>query len=258
VQDDPSSSAHRLKYGTTLHGFEITSDDVRRPTSYYHPSSPVGQVMRRVAPHRVTAFGLGTGTLAAYAQRGDQYTFLEINPLVVEIASNPGYFAYLTQARRRGAEIDIRVGDGRIEAARLPDHAADLIVLDAFSSDSIPVHLVTREAFAEYARALAPGGAIAVHVSNRFFDLGPSVAATAEAAGLHWYIQARQDEEPDESRSTWVMLVTDQAAAEKWGLTAEPWEHPAVPPKVHAWTDDWANLLGRLRFMADWMQTRFD
>jgi spermidine synthase len=258
VQDDPSSSAHRLKNGTTLHGFEITSDDVRRPTSYYHPSSPVGQVMRRVAPHRVTAFGLGTGTLAAYAQRGDQYTFLEINPLVVEIASNPGYFAYLTQARRRGAEIDIRVGDGRIEAARLPDHAADLIVLDAFSSDSIPVHLVTREAFAEYARALAPGGAIAVHVSNRFFDLGPSVAATAEAAGLQWYIQARQDEEPDESRSTWVMLVTDQAAAEKWGLTAEPWEHPAVPPKVHAWTDDWANLLGRLRFMADWMKTRFD
>jgi len=258
VQDDPSSSAHRLKNGTTLHGFEITTDDIRRPTSYYHPSSPIGQIMRRVAPHRVTAFGLGTGTLAAYAQRGDQYTFLEINPLVVEIASDPRYFAYLTQARRRGASIDIRAGDGRIEAARLADHAADLIVLDAFSSDSIPVHLVTREAFIEYTRALAPGGAIAVHVSNRFFDLGPSVAATAEAAGLQWYIQARQDEEPDESRSTWVVLVTGQPAADRWGLTAEPWEHPAIPAKVHAWTDDWANLIGRLRFMAEWSKTKFD
>jgi spermidine synthase len=258
VQDDPSSSAHRLKNGTTLHGFEITTDDIRRPTSYYHPASPIGQAMRRVSPHRVTAFGLGTGTLAAYALRGDRYTFLEINPLVVEIASNPRYFAYLSQARRRGAEIDIRLGDGRIEAARLPAHDADLVVLDAFSSDSIPVHLVTREAFAEYARALAPEGAIAVHVSNRFFDLGPSVAATAEAAGLQWYIQARQEEEPDESRSTWVMLVADAAAAARWGLVTEPWEHPVLSPKVHAWTDDWADLLGRLRFMASMTKTGFD
>ncbi len=258
VQDDPSTSAHRLKNGTTLHGFEISTDEIRRPTSYYHPASPIGQAMRRVNPHRVTAFGLGTGTLAAYAQRGDQYTFLEINPLVVEIASNPRYFAYLSQARRRGAEIDIRVGDGRIEAARLPEHAADLIVLDAFSSDSIPVHLVTREAFTEYTRALAPGGSIAVHVSNRFFDLGPSVAATAEAAGLHWYIQSRQEEEPDESRSTWVLLVTDDAAADRWGLTAEPWQHPALSPKVRAWTDDWANLLGRLRLVSGWTKTNFD
>ena len=258
VQDDPSTSAHRLKNGTTLHGFEITTDQIRRPTSYYHPASPIGQVMRLVEPKRVTAFGLGTGTLAAYAHRGDRYTFLEINPLVVEIASDPQYFAYLSQARRRGAEIDIRVGDGRIEAAALPDHAADLVVLDAFCSDSIPVHLVTREAFSEYARALAPGGAIAVHVSNRFFDLGPSVAATAEAAGLHWYIQARQDEEPDESRSTWVMLVADQASAGKWGLTHEPWQRPALSIRVRAWTDDWANLLGRLRPVAAWTRTKFD
>lgn len=258
VQDDPSSSAHRLKNGTTLHGFEITTDQIRRPTSYYHPSSPIGQVMRHIQPKRVTAFGLGTGTLAAYARRGDQYTFLEINPLVVEIASDPKYFAFLTQARQRGAEIGIRVGDGRIEAAQLPDHAADLVVLDAFSSDSIPVHLVTKEAFAEYARAIAPGGAIAVHVSNRFFDLGPSVAATAEAAGLTWYIQARQDEDPDESRSTWVMLVAGDADALKWGLKDEPWQHPALSSRVRPWTDDWANLLGRLRAVANWAKTSFD
>lgn len=258
VQDDPSTSAHRLKNGTTLHGFEISTDQIRRPTSYYHPSSPIGQAMRHVNPHRVTAFGLGTGTLAAYAQRGDQYTFLEINPLVVEIASDPRYFAYLTQARRRGAEIEIRLGDGRIQAGRLPPLGSDLIVLDAFSSDSIPVHLVTREAFAEYARALAPGGAIAVHVSNRFFDLGPSVAATAEAVGLRWFIQSRQEEEPDESRSTWVLLVADDAAAERWGLTDEPWQHPALSPNVHAWTDDWANLLGRLKVVSVWTKTNFD
>lgn len=258
VQDDPSTSAHRLKNGTTLHGFEITTEDVRRPTSYYHPASPIGQAMRRVMPHRVTAFGLGTGTLAAYARRGDAFTFLEINPQVVEIASDPRYFSYLAQARQRGAEIDIRVGDGRLEAARLPDHAADLIVLDAFSSDSIPVHLVTREAFLGYERALAPGGAIAVHVSNRFFDLGPSVAATAEAAGLRWAIQARQEEEPDESRSTWVMLVADEIAAARWGLTTAPWEHPAIPAGVRPWTDDWANLLGRLRVVSAWWGTKFD
>ena len=97
-----------------------------------------------------------------------------------------------------------------------------------------------------------------MHVSNRFFDLGPSVAATAEAAGLRWFIQARQEEEPDESRSTWVMLVVDEAAAEKWGLSAEPWQHPAIPSGARAWTDDWANLLGRLRLVARWAKTTFD
>jgi spermidine synthase len=256
VQDDPSTSAHRLKNGTTLHGFEIVVDDVRRPVSYYHPASPIGQLMTRVHPGRVTAFGLGTGTLAAYARRGDDYTFLEINPLVIEIANDPRYFAYLTQARRRGATVTVREGDGRLSAATLPRRAADLIVLDAFSSDSIPAHLLTEEAFREYEAALAPGGAIAVHVSNRFFDLEPAVSATAAAAGFSAYCQGREEEEPDESRSSWLVLLRAgevPEVADRWGVSQLPWRPSPPPAGMAPWTDDWANLLGRLRPVAAWL-----
>ena len=204
------------------------------------------------------AMGLGVGTLAAYAGRGDRYTFLEINPLVDDVASRSGYFSYLSRAQARGANIDVRLGDGRLLAAAMPDGQFDLIVLDAFSSDSIPVHLLTLEALREYARKVTPRGVIAVHVSNRFFDLGPVVAASAEAMGWRWASQQRSQEELDESASTWVMLVRDDAVAAPLGLTAAPWERPAIPDGVRPWTDDWANLLGRLKAVTERLHTKFE
>ena len=256
VEFDPSSSTMRLKNGTTLHGFEVTGAP-GQATSYYHPASPIGQVMTKLMPRHVMAMGLGAGTLAAYAGRGDAYTFLEINPLVDDVANRSGYFSFLSGARRRGADIEVRLGDGRLLAASLPDRQWDLIVLDAFSSDSIPVHLLTLEAFREYTRKVSPRGVIAVHVSNRFFDLGPMVAASAGAIGWHWAIQKRDEEELDETASTWMMLVRDGAVAAGLGLDSAPWQHPAIPKSVEPWTDDWANLLGRLKVVADRQHTRF-
>lgn len=257
VLRDASTSTTRLKNGTTLHGFEVTGGG-GQATSYYHPASPIGQVITRLAPHRVMAMGLGVGTLAAYAGRGDHYTFLEINPLVDDVASRSGYFSYLRRARERGADVDVRLGDGRILAGAPTDQPWDLMVLDAFSSDSIPVHLLTLDALREYSGNLSPRGVIAVHVSNRFFDLGPTVAASAEAMGWRWAIQSRSQEEVNENASTWVMLVRDDAVAAGLGLNAAPWEHPAIPVGVRPWTDDWANLLGRLKVVAERLHTRFE
>ena len=256
VLRDESTSTMRLKNGTTLHGFEVTGGS-GKATSYYNPASPIGQVITNLVPHHVMAMGLGVGTLAAYAGRGDHYTFLEINSLVDDVASRSGYFSYLRRARERGADVDVRLGDGRRLAATLPDRQWDLIVLDAFSSDSIPVHLLTLEALREYSQKVTERGVIAVHVSNRFFDLGPVVAAEAEALVWRWAIQSRSEEELDENASTWVMLVRDDAVAAGLGFSAEPWQHPAIPAGVRPWTDDWANLLGRLKVVAERFHTRF-
>lgn len=257
VQRDPESSTSRLKNGTTLHGFEVT-DGPGTATSYYHPASPIGQVMRVLTPQHVVAMGLGVGTLAAYANSGDDYTFLEINPLVEQVASRSGYFSFIRKARERGASVSIELGDGRMLAESVPDGRADLIVLDAFSSDSIPVHLLTLEALTEYSRKVSARGVIAVHVSNRFFDLGPTVAAEAEAIGWRWAIQSRSEEMLEENASTWVMLVRDEATATALGLRTDPWAHPEMPKGVRPWTDDWANLLGRLKIVTERLNTRFD
>ena len=257
VQHDASSSTTRLKNGTTLHGFEVAGS-TGQATSYYHPSSPIGQVMKALMPHHVMAMGLGVGTLSAYAGAGDDYTFLEINPLVEAVASRSGHFSFIRRARERGADISIQLGDGRLLAEGLHDQRWDLIVLDAFSSDSIPVHLLTLEALREYSRKVTATGVIAVHVSNRFFDLGPMVAVEAEAMGWHWAIQSRSEEEVEENASTWVMLVRDEPTAVALGLRREPWAHPDIPAGVQPWTDDWANLLGRLKVVTERLHTRFD
>lgn len=258
VDRDELSSTMRLANGTTLHGFQIIGDRANEPTSYYHHASPLGQLMLAQRPKRVVALGLGTGTLASYAMRGDHYTFLELNPMVVDVAQDSGLFSFLSRATDRGAAVDVRVGDGRLLAAGEPAGSIDVLVLDAFSSDSIPVHLLTLDAFREYAPKMAPRGVMAVHVSNRFFDLGPMVAVSAEALGWRWALQSRTDEEPYETPSTWMMLVRDGPTLTSLQLDQAPWEAPEIPAHVAPWTDDWANLLGRLKVVADRLGTKFD
>ena len=249
VQRD-SNHEHRLKHGTTLHGIQPAPPDQDAPASYYGASSPLGQLVAKLHPTKVIAVGLGVGTVAAYGQAGDHYRFVEINPLVEEIATNPEWFSYISAARHRGVTVDIDIGDGRLAVEAMPDGVWDLIVVDAFSSDAIPVHLLSIEAVQMFRRKLSARGILAFHISNRFFDLAPVLAAAAARAGMPWTVQSGEGISTTEYRSTWVMLAGSEASARDAGLTGGDWPQPT---KAKApWTDDWANVLGTMRSWKFW------
>jgi SAM-dependent methyltransferase len=183
IRVEQDGSKHVLVHGTTVHGVESFARGQRgEPLSYYTRQGPLGQLFRayegRIA--RVAAVGLGSGALAAYGRPGDSFTFYEIDPAVARIAVDPRYFSFVHDSR---ASVRIVIGDGRLELQGAPDRSYDLIVLDAFSSDSVPVHLLTREAAQLYLRKLRPGGLLAYHVSSRFFDLEPVVGGVGGAPG---------------------------------------------------------------------------
>jgi hypothetical protein len=242
-----------LDHGTTVHGIQLRGSAARErtPTTYYAHGSGIGQAMMALprlygANARVGVVGLGTGTLSCYARAGQSWRFYEIDPAVVRFARDTGQFTYLRRCLPRPT---IRLGDARLSLAREPDDALDLLTLDAFSSDSVPMHLMTREAFATYARVLGPRGLLLVHISNRFLDLEPVVAAVARDGGWH---AAMFDYRPstidvEASSSTWVALSRDPAVLA--GLTAnEPGWRPLRPrTDMTAWTDDYATTLPLLK-----------
>ena len=167
-----------LAHGNTTHGAQDLAPERRHePLTYYHRTGPIGGVMAawqgRPQRRRVGVVGLGAGSLAAYAAPGERWTFFEIDPAVIDTARDRGLFTFVGDAR--GA-VDVVPGDARLSLAATPDATFGLLVLDAFSSDGVPAHLLTREAFALYLRKLAPGGVIAVHLSNRYLDLESVVA----------------------------------------------------------------------------------
>ncbi|HEV8436519.1 MAG TPA: fused MFS/spermidine synthase [Methylomirabilota bacterium] len=244
-----------LRHGTTLHGRQSLEPERRaEPLSYYHRQSPIGQIFaeleRRDTAQRVGVIGLGTGTLAAYARPGDAMTFYEIDRLVRDIAFDRSYFTYLADARNRGATVRVELGDARLrlEAVKRerPGERYDLIVIDAFTSDAIPVHLLTREALRLYLDMLKPDGLLAFHISNRYLDLGPVVANLAEDARLGGRLLQHGEtvEIKGAAESTWAVLArTPEALAslagdERW--TASELE---TDPRVGTWTDDFYNLL---------------
>ncbi len=186
LDDEGRVELHQLVHGTTVHGYQFVDPAKRStPTSYYGPTGPLGQLMESVRSTkgslgRIGVVGLGVGTIASYTQPGDSVTYYEIDPLIVRIAQDPSLFTYLADAK---GDVDIVLGDGR----RRLDEATgqyDILVLDAFSSDAIPVHLLTEEAFRTYRDRLAPGGLLAVHISNRYLDLEPVVSAIASELGM--------------------------------------------------------------------------
>jgi SAM-dependent methyltransferase len=258
-RDDPEGYTE-LRHGTTLHGTQSV-DPARReePLSYYSREGPIGQVFAEIAARaparRVAVIGLGAGTLAAYARPGDVMTFYEIDRLVRDIAFDPTRFTYVTDARARGATLRLELGDARVrlEAVRRErlGERYDLIVVDAFTSDAIPVHLLTREALGLYLSLLAPDGIIALHISNRYLELRPVVANLAQDAGLGGRVILDDDDpEPDgASSSTWVALARTAEALghlatdDRW--TAETLETDA---RVGVWTDDFHNLLSIFRW----------
>jgi hypothetical protein len=243
-----------LRHGTTLHGRQSVDPARRRePLSYYHRGGPMGQVFTELDPRegarRIAVIGLGAGTLAAYARPGDGLTFYEIDRLVRDIAFDPAYFTYVTDARDRGVTLRVELGDARVRLEAVsrerPDERYDLIVVDAFTSDAIPVHLLTREALRLYCERLKPGGLLALHLSNRYLRLEPVVANLAGDAGLAGLIQHEDPEEgKGAARSTWAVLARTRerlgrlARDERWRAAERERD-----PGVGVWTDDFHNLV---------------
>lgn len=238
------SSLTSLSHGTTLHGLQSrTPTEEREPTTYYARSGPLGDIMDVVRPHDVVAVGLGIGTLVAYGAAGDAYTFLEIDRAVVDIAEDERYFSYLSGA---DADVQVRVGDGRLLATDLPAGGSDAVILDAFSSDAIPVHLLSHEAFDVYAERLRPGGAIAVHISNRHFDLVPVLAATADHLGWRGVVGNHPGGGDDLSTpSTWVLLTADPEVSDALS-DRSGWRSLDASRRV-VWTDDYSSVLTVLK-----------
>jgi SAM-dependent methyltransferase len=244
----------QLRNGTIVHGEQIV--DVARndvPTTYYGQRSGVGIALlfaRQYGNLRVGVIGLGVGTLARYGQTGDHYIFYEINPLVVDLAKN--LFDFLGQSE---AQVDIIPGDGRLSLQRQAPQDFDVLVVDAFSGDAIPVHLLTREAFELYFRHLKPQGVLAIHVSNRFLDLPPVVAGAAQAVGARAIkVTNAADEANAVYESTWMLL--DRTAMPNRTVSGLAQSTISLPPgtssqiqetAVRAWTDDYSNLIEILK-----------
>jgi spermidine synthase len=208
---------HRLAHGTTMHGLQILTPDLRRtPMAYFDRSGPIGQVFRafNTDPSRkVGVIGLGAGTMACYGLPGQQVTFYEIDPVVRAIAFDTDrYFTYIADARERGVRVDLVMGDGRLaldrHEFRTEEDRYGILVVDAFSSDAIPVHLVTRQALALYLQRVRIDGLICFQVTNRYVDLKPVLARLAEDAGLAGVSMSDTDTAPLAKSSTnWVVLA---------------------------------------------------
>ncbi|MBW3630133.1 MAG: fused MFS/spermidine synthase [Gemmatimonadetes bacterium] len=236
-----------LQHGSTLHGAQdLTADRRREPLTYYLRTGPLGAVFTSMGISsggwRVAVVGLGVGTTAAYALAGDDWTFYEIDPGIERIARDRRYFTYLAEA---AVPVRVTLGDARVSLQRYRGQPYDLIVLDAFSSDAIPIHLLTREALRVYLAHLAPGGRIAIHISNRYLDLEPVVASLAREAGLVARVgsgpSAEQEDELYQNSSTWVVVArrpADLARLESLG----GWEQPELPAGFRTWSDDFSSL----------------
>jgi SAM-dependent methyltransferase len=245
VRDLPEAHARALFHGTTLHGLQSQIPGRQRePLSYYGATSPVADVFReRVGDGaRVAVIGLGAGVILRYAQPGSRWTVYEIDPAIARIAQNPTLFSHWAEA---AVVPDLIVGDGRLRLRDAPDAAYDLIVVDAFSSDAIPVHLLTREALLLYDRKLRPGGAMLFNVSNRYIDLAPMLGATARPLGLVAYDRDDATENPSIGLfpSQWVLVGRSDALT---APTAQ-WTTVDVHPGDRDWTDDYSNVLAVLR-----------
>jgi protein-L-isoaspartate O-methyltransferase len=242
-----------LYHGTTHHGLQVLDANLRDlPTSYYHRSGPLGQLFAALGAARrldaVAVIGAGAGTIAAYGQPGRRITFYEIDPAIVRIARDPSLFTFVRDSR---GEVGFVVGDGRLQLAAAADGSFDLIVVDAFSSDAIPVHLLTREAIALYLRKLRPGGVIALHITNQNLDLVPVVDALTADADLAGLVQDNEIGSAEEliqgkDVSQWAVIAKDRSTLAPLAADSR-WQplpiHPGRPPdRRYLWTDDYSSL----------------
>ncbi|MCB0320599.1 MAG: fused MFS/spermidine synthase, partial [Bdellovibrionales bacterium] len=244
-----------MKHGDTAHGVELTSQRGRcRPDAYYFPDSPgpqlVSALQARGEASTVLLLGIGSAALTCYAGPGSIWELFEINPKVVEMAKNPKWFSFLRDSR--AAELNIHVVDARIGVEQQRDHQADLLILDTFSSDSIPVHLVTREAIALYRSKLKSGGMILFHISNRFLNLVPPLTALAYEMKYRPFYQntgnsVTKDLESFRMPAEYVAFVPEEHL-EAFQLMRELGWQPLPPNANPAWTDQFSNIFDTVRW----------
>ncbi|HEY1555201.1 MAG TPA: fused MFS/spermidine synthase [Kofleriaceae bacterium] len=243
----PHTQDHRrtLVHGTIDHGTQLAwPGEQCIPTAYYGTSSGIGRAIRAKqarGPVRIGSVGLGAGVLAAYGRPGDRIAIYELDPLVYELATT--WFSFLTDCP--GAK-SVTIGDGRLSLEAEPPHGFDVLSIDAFSGDAIPVHLLTREAFALYFRALAPGGVLALHISNRYVDLEPIAARGAEVAGWPAIVVHDRGSAAYERASTWVLISADPSLLSAPAFRGAD-THLARDRGMTAWTDDRSSLFDVLR-----------
>ena len=260
--DSGELHAFELHHGQIVHGFQFFRADRRNlATSYYGPSSGVGYALmhhpkrfhawKPPGPLRVGVVGLGTGTLASYGQPGDLFRFYEINPLVRGISWDPhAYFSYIKDSP---AEKELVMGDARLSLEReFLNHGSnhfDLLAVDAFSSDAIPVHLLTREAVALYLKHLEPeGGILAIHISNQNLDLAPVVWQLADHFGLSAVLVADETDNDTYWKSDWFLLSPDRELLNREEFRKVMELRPNNPPHMRLWTDDYSNLFQIMRW----------
>lgn len=254
VVTDPTGTRHVLLDGATIHGLELMNPGSRQtPTSYYSTSGPVGDVFSAEdavdGSWNIAVLGLGAGGIGCYARTQQDWTFYEIDPLVVRIARDRSLFTFLSDCV---PQAQIVLGDGRLTMGRAADHSYDMIVLDAFGGDAPPIHLLTREAIELYLSKLRPGGLLMFNVSNRYINYAPILATEASAVSLHSYERIDGDVTPAEAStgkfpSDWVVMTRDtQALGDLPGRSG--WYPLAPSSGVPLWTDDFSDVLSVTRF----------
>ena len=250
VWNVPDRAEHKLAHGTTSHGIQSTNEAQRRdPQAYYHPSGPIGQVFQAWEPSlgnaRIGVVGLGAGGLAAYARPGQRWTFYEIDPEVERIARDTTLFTYLHDC---GDTCQVVLGDARLSLDRNPAPGYRILIIDAFSSDAIPVHLLTREALDLYLSRISADGLLAFHISNRHLDLKPVLARLALERSLVATAQLYRSGTPDEAQtaSEWVLVA--RSAATLGPLAADTrWTRLTSSGAERVWTDDFSNVFSVLK-----------
>ncbi len=244
---DLDGNMRKLLHGDTLHGLESMDPTLNgQPLSYYHATGPVGDIMKLISTRpnqRVGVVGLGTGSMAGWARPDRHVTFFDIDPQVYDIAHN--FFTYL---RRCADDCNVVIGDGRLSIEKEPDGTFDVLMLDAFNSDSIPAHLVSREAVQMYLRKLKPDGLILFHVSNRYMDVEGLASAVAQDAGLEGLVRYDDDEEPTGKTSSDFVVAARHK--EDFGdlNDDENWSEIEKPAGIQPWTDDYSNMMAIVRW----------
>lgn len=253
VITDTAASARLLVHGGIVHGGQSLDASRRHePLMYFSRTGPIGQVFTvfsgAAAKSRVGVIGLGVGSLAAYGQAGQRWTFFEIDPAVEALAKNPRYFTFLHDSP---AAIDVQIGDARLSLEHVRDREYGLLIVDAFSSDAIPVHLLTREALQLYVSKIDATGLLAFHISNRYLDLQPLLGALAADANLACVAEddlrvSALDQRTGKAASRWVLIAR---RAEDFGaLNADSRWRPLLAGHQAVWTDDFSNVLGTVRW----------
>ncbi|WP_394824153.1 spermidine synthase [Pendulispora albinea] len=258
VTHDETDKFVQIVHGSTLHGLQFLDPAKRNvATAYYHATGPLGQVIEMYRAHPAASsnavIGLGAGAISTYARPGETWTYYEIDPIVEIVARDPRYFTFVHDSFPDPSALRIELGDARLKIRNAPDHGYGLLILDAFSSDSVPVHLVTREAMALYLAKLAPGGILAFHVTNRHLDLRPVFASVAHDAGLVLYgrsdLQVSDDLTVSNGKTGSRWLVAARDAETLRAIASDPqWERLEADPARRPWTDDFSNILSVYRW----------